>query len=251
MKGMIMQRLLLALLSFLLAAFLLWRLRVLQRDAEEARVSPYTLQNANLPASPDIPASLLQEQPSVIEQPMSPDPDHQHYDDGKGPLFHRRYSIALEHAAHTREALMEHIKQNLHEFSPELLAKFEKTTGEYRQMQINDQYDITILGPWNGSVRVADVKADSFAFVTLEGHPEAGEIRFSIEPYQEAEHRSCFCIESLARSRDKLVALSYREAGIGLEVQRQTWVTFCERVAAYGGTALAEVEVLTEELTDD
>lgn len=246
-----MRRFFLGLMSIALTAFAFWRLRMIRRDAEESSRSPYRLQDAELPVAAE-PSNTLQEpQLSVVENSDYSDAGQQHYNDGEGPLFHRCYSISFAHPGRTREELMEHIKQNLHDFSPDLLAKFEKSTGEVHHMQVDDEYDITILGPWNGSVRVADVKPTSFAFVTLEGHPEAGEICFSLEPYQGADDQSCFQIESFARSRDKLVSLSYRETGVGLEVQRQTWVTFCERVAALGGTALAEVEVLTEELTDD
>lgn len=241
----------LALISLGLAAFLFWRLRMLWRDEQEASASRYRLENSEMPPAANIPASLLQPQPSVIERPTQPDSDQQHYTDGTGPLFHRRYSISFAHPKHTREGLMDYIRHQLPEFAPSLLAKFEKRGDDESQMQIDDEYNIKILGPWNGVIRVADIKPTSFALVTLEGHPEAGEICFSIEPYQDADDQSCFSIESLARSRDSLVSLLYREAGIGLEVQRQTWVTFCERVADFGGNALGEVDVLTEELSND
>ena len=248
-----MRRTVLALISLGVAAFLFWRLRIMWRDTQEAHASRYRLDNAEMPPAEDIPDSLRQPQPqaSVIERPIQPDSDQQHYDDGTGPLFHRRYSIAFEHPEHYREDLMDYIRHQLPEFAPALLAKFEKRGDNESQMQIDDAYDIKILGPWNGVIRVADVKPTSFALVTLNGHPEAGEICFSIEPYHEADNQSYFSIESLARSRDSLVSILYREAGIGLEVQRQTWVTFCERVADFGGNALGEVEVLTEELSDD
>ncbi|MCV4939648.1 DUF1990 domain-containing protein, partial [Escherichia coli] len=78
--------------------------------------------------------------------------------------------------------------------------------GQPWEMRVGDEYDIRILGPWNGSVRVDEVGPTSFTLVTLKGHPEAGKIRFSAEA---AERTLCFRIESWARSRDGLVQFAY------------------------------------------
>lgn len=168
--------------------------------------------------------------------------------DGHGPLFHRRYAVDIAGARLGAEALMALVKANLGDFSPRLLARFEKTKGDPAELREGDEFHITILGPWNGRVRVVEARPTSFTFITLEGHPEAGEIMFSLEPHPTRRGALRFEICSWARSRDMIVGLSYKEAGLGKQMQKNAWVTFFERVVeASGGRALGEVGVLTEE----
>lgn len=167
--------------------------------------------------------------------------------DGVGPLFHRRYRADIARPTQPAEALMLAIKRDVGHFSPEQLAKFTKTKGG-PDMQPGDEYDITIMGPWNGSVRVIDVTPTSFTFVTLEGHPEAGEICFRLMPHPERDEALRFEIVSWARSRDALVSMTYKDARIGREVQKGAWTRFCEAVVeASGGELIGTIEVITEE----
>ena len=165
---------------------------------------------------------------------------------GSGPLLERRYYIdVLRPRLHPAE-LMRTIQCNLEAFSPDLLADFEKVQGQEHCLRLHDEYHIKILGPWNGSVRVTDVSDQHFEFVTLEGHPEAGRIRFSALPLDGRPDVIRFEIHSWARSRDGLVAFAYDTRGMGKQVQEKTWVLFCERVAqTAGGQALGPVQVET------
>ncbi|GAB4437395.1 MAG: DUF1990 family protein [Chloroflexi bacterium OHK40] len=168
--------------------------------------------------------------------------------DGEGPLFHRCYYIDIARPRLTREALMARIQRDLPDFAPAALAAFRKVKGHPQRMQPGDEYDIRILGPWNGQVRVTEVTPTSFSFMTLAGHPEAGQITFAVQKSPVAEGALRFQIRSWARSRDMLVSLTYREGKIGKELQKNAWVTFCERVVkASGGQSLGEVTVETEE----
>ncbi|GAB3831348.1 DUF1990 family protein [Hymenobacter jeollabukensis] len=169
-------------------------------------------------------------------------------DTGAGPFTVRRYYIDIAHPKLSATELMSRIQAHPEEFSPDLLADFEKKRGEAHKLQVDDEYHIKILGPWNGSVRVTKVGRQEFELCTLEGHPEAGTIRFSVRqlPGQAAALR--FEIRSRARSRDGLVAFAYTTLGVGKRVQEQTWVTFCQRVAeASGGQPLDAVQVDTTE----
>lgn len=163
---------------------------------------------------------------------------------GTGPLFHRRYEVAVRDAELGPEELMARVKSDLAGFSPKALADFEKAKGHRWKMSLGDEYDIRILGPWNGSVRVTEVNPADFTFATLKGHPEAGRIRFSADG-DESSLR--FRIESWARSRDGLVQLTYSGLKIGLLVQGNAWITFCKRVAQEsGGRRAGRVRVTTE-----
>ncbi len=168
--------------------------------------------------------------------------------DGYGILFHRRYLVEIARPRHNARALMDQIKAELPEFSPRLLADFNKAKGDQHQMRVGDEYKITLIGPWNGSVRVSEVTPRSFTFVTLEGHPEAGQITFELSRATLRPWAMRFEISSWARSRDMIVSLSYHEGKLGKAIQQNAWVTFCERVVeASGGTAIGEVQVVTEE----
>ncbi len=168
---------------------------------------------------------------------------------GSGSLYRRRYWVDFAALNHAPESLVKHIKANLPDFSPGLFADFRKATGDERRMQVGDEYDITILGPWNGSVRVRESQPLSFGFTTLEGHPEAGQIRFELKPHPEQAQAWRFEIASEARSRDGLVEMAYY---IGKAVQTQVWRTFCERVVDYAqAQQLGEIQTSTIEQTTE
>ncbi|MBC6988105.1 DUF1990 family protein [Hymenobacter sp. BT491] len=166
--------------------------------------------------------------------------------EGSGALFERRYYVDIEHPTQSADALIEAIKCDVEHFSPDLLADFKKVKGEAHLIKEGDEFSIKILGPWNGLVRVDKVENMGFEFVTLEGHPEAGRIRFSLRHLPNQPDTLRFEIHSWARSRDGLVSFAYDTLGIGRRVQEKTWCTFCERVAeASGGKVLAPVHIET------
>ena len=165
---------------------------------------------------------------------------------GSGPLLERRYFIDVARSRHTPAQLASAIKADLPSFSPGLLADFERKAGREGSIEVGDEFHITILGPWNGSVRVTEVGTTFFEFVTLEGHPEAGRIRFEAHYLNADPGVLRFEIRSWARSRDGLVAFAYDTLGGGKLMQEATWTEFCHRVArASGGQALADVVVET------
>lgn len=71
------------------------------------------------------------------------------------------------------ESLMQRVKVQLANLSPDALAEFEKLAEQAWQMRQGDEYAIVMFGLWNGSVRVKDVTPTSFTFITLKGHPGA------------------------------------------------------------------------------
>jgi hypothetical protein len=165
---------------------------------------------------------------------------------GSGPFFERCYQVSFQHSRQSAAELFYTITCEIERFSPDLLASFEKTKGAGHCLEVGDEFKIRILGPWNGSVRVTEMGADYFELITLENHPEAGRIRFSLRPHPSLPETLQFEIHSWARSRDGLVAFTYDTLGIGKKVQEQTWRTFCERVADYcGGLPLGPVSVET------
>lgn len=167
---------------------------------------------------------------------------------GAGPLLERRYYVDIARPRLDAAALLRYVTSHVAELSPGLLADFEKVKGAPSELQVGHEFHIKILGPWNGSVRVTEVGEQHFEFCTLDGHPEAGRIRFSVQELPAPAGALRFEIHSWARSRDGLVAFAYATIGVGKQVQEQTWVTFCERVAeASGGELLGPVHVVTDD----
>lgn len=165
---------------------------------------------------------------------------------GSGAFFERRYWVDVQHPRQTAHELLEHVKCHLPAYSPELLADFSKTEGPTDCLRVGDEYHVKILGPWNGDVRVTDIGPDFFELTTLEGHPEAGRICFSLRPHATLPETIRFEIHSYARSRDGLVAFTYDTLGLGRLVQQQTWEQFCQRVAEHSqGLWLGPVQVET------
>ena len=165
---------------------------------------------------------------------------------GSGPLLERRYFIDVERSRKSPAQLMAEVQADVSRFSPDALADFKKETDDDDPIKTGDEFHITILGPWNGSVRVTDVSATFFEFITLEGHPEAGRICFETHYLDESPGVLRFEIRSAARSRDGLVAFAYDTLGGGQLMQEATWTEFCRRVAAAsGGNALGDVTVET------
>lgn len=171
----------------------------------------------------------------------------QRINEGVGPVYHRIYSIALGVPFPEARAAMRDLQCDPNRFSPQLLASFEKQSGMNGRLESGDEFQIRITGPWNGPVRVAEVAPDSFRLVTLEGHLEAGEIRFRVKP--EGDESSIFEIESLARSRDAIVDFVYDKLPIAKYAQTEMWTCFCKAFAEHvlrGASVTAEVEILTE-----
>jgi uncharacterized protein (UPF0548 family) len=187
-----------------------------------------------------------------IEKPILPDNLHndpavQHIIDGEGALFHRRYSVDILHPKVDAEGLMDAIKANLNHFTPKLMAYFEKTKGAEDRFELGDEYFIHITGPWNGPVRTVDITPTSFAFITLEGHLEAGQIHFQVIPHPSIDGALRFRILSWARSADRLVEFAYDFAEVVQNAQGNMWRDFCRRVVDYsGGEQLGRLQVITQ-----
>ena len=167
---------------------------------------------------------------------------------GSGPWLERRYFIDVARPRFSPAQLMAEVQADVARFAPEMLADFQKKDSPEPGLRVGEEFEITILGLWNGCVRVTEVSATHFEFITLEGHPEAGRIRFEAHNLDERPGVLRFEIRSRARSRDGLAAFAYHTTGIGKRVQEATWVAFCRRVAAASG-GQAQGNVVVETLT--
>jgi len=130
--------------------------------------------------------------------------------------------------------------------SPTKFARFQRTHGAPGSLRVGDEFVVRMPGPWDGPVRVVDVRRRSFRLATLAGHLEAGQIEFRARPDQES---LVFEIESWARSSSPLVNLLYHRLRMAKEVQTHMWVSFLERVVDLsGGRMTLGVEIETERI---
>ncbi len=171
---------------------------------------------------------------------------------GTGALFHRLYDVLLIETGLSTSAALRLMHRNMTELVPSPLAHFEKSAGTDGMLRVGDEYEITMLGPWNGTVRVAESALDHFTLVTLEGHPEAGHITFRVIRDDDRPDTLRVQIESWARARDRVVHAAYATLGIGKQIQSEVWITFLQRLSALAGVSgTPEVRMTTETLDAD
>jgi uncharacterized protein DUF1990 len=167
---------------------------------------------------------------------------------GAGPLFHRRYAVAVREPRLTPEELVERVAHDLNAVTPTEFAVFQKVKGDDDAMRVGDEYVVRMAAPWDGPVRVIAVTPLSFRFATLDGHLEAGQIEFRAAPDPVGLR---FEIESWARSGDRLSNLLYHRLRMAKEIQLHMWTSFLERVAkASGGRRTGGVEIRTRRVED-
>jgi hypothetical protein len=156
--------------------------------------------------------------------------------DGAGALFHRTYRTRIRECDLTPEQLMEQVSADPDRVAPTEFASFVKTHGEKGTMRVGDEYVVRMPGPWDGPVRVVARSPTMFQLATLEGHLEAGQIRFSTR--EDDDGLLVFEIESWARSATRTVDLLYDRLRISKEVQLHMWISLLQRVGELSGGRL-------------
>jgi hypothetical protein len=171
----------------------------------------------------------------------------QHPPDGVGPLFHRTYRARIRDTTVTPEALMAEIASDLDRVAPGEFATFKKVLGETGTLTVGDEYLVRMPGPWDGPVRVVERTSTAFRLVTLDGHLEAGQIRFEVTRDGLLEFR----IESWAQAGDRLSNLLYSHLRMSKEIQLHMWTSVLERVVRLAGGRLdGGIEILTRRVDD-
>jgi hypothetical protein len=169
-------------------------------------------------------------------------------DDGHGPLFHRVYRTRIRATAMTPEAVIARVAADPDRVAPTEFASFQKVRGEDGEMRVGDEYVVHMAGPWDGPVRVVERTPTCFRLVTLEGHLEAGQIRFSAH---EDDGMVAFEIESWARSAGPMVHLLYDRLRMAKEVQLHMWTSMLQRVADMaGGRVTGGIDIHTRRVDE-
>ena len=164
-------------------------------------------------------------------------------EDGVGPLFRRRYTARVRGAQMSARELMRRLRADPNIVVPGRVAKFDKTRGDEGHMRVGDEFVVHMPGPWNGPIRVAEVTPESFRFLTLDGHLEAGQIEWRA---RDEDGELVFEIESWARAGDRLSHLMHDKLRMAKEVQLYMWTSVLSRAAALvGGTPVGGLSIET------
>jgi hypothetical protein len=179
--------------------------------------------------------------------PLPPDTnrsDHQGVEDGYGPLMHRRYVARIKDAELTAGELINAFAGVPNRAAPKALGSFVKLKGEEGVLRVGDEFTVRIPGPWDGPVRVVEVADNGFGLATLDGHLEAGRIRFTADDLRPG--RLEVRIEAWARSGDRISNLLFDRVPVNKEVQLHMWTSVLERlIKLSGGTRDGRVEITT------
>ena len=170
--------------------------------------------------------------------------DLQGVEDGVGPLMHRCFTTRVRAAEIGAEQLIAAFAGKPNRAAPTALASFVKLRGEEGELRVGDEFTVRMPGPWDGPVRTVEVQPASFSFATLDGHLEAGRIRFSAHDI--GPGRLEICIEAWARGGDRLSSLLFDRLPLNKEVQLHMWTSVLERLSDLsGGNRDGAVEITT------
>lgn len=170
--------------------------------------------------------------------------DHQGVEDGFGPLMHRRYAVRIKAAQLTANGLIDAFAGVPNRAAPKSLGSFVKLKGEQGVLRVGDEFTIRMPGPWDGPVRVVEIMDGGFGLATLDGHLEAGRIRFTADDLGPGclEVR----IEAWARGGDRLSNILFDRLPVNKEVQLHMWTSVLERlIRLSGGTRDGRMEIAT------
>jgi len=111
-----------------------------------------------------------------------------------------------------------------------------KLRGEEGVLRVDDEFTVRMPGPWDGPVRVVEVADNGFGLATLDGHLEAGRIRFSAADVDPARPgRLEVRIEAWARGADRISNLLFDRLPVNKEVQLHMWTSVLERLTKLSG----------------
>jgi hypothetical protein len=207
----------------------MWRTTVLHRSEDTG----HSLEGHR---PPPLPATVSHEE---IQGP----------EDGSGPFFHRLYRTRITGQDRTDAALFGELCADLSRAVPLTLARFHKVLGEKHSVQAGDEYVVRMPGPWDGPVRVVERQSTHFRLATLDGHLEAGQIEFRVQPADGDDLR--FEIESWTRSGDRFADFMYHRLRLAKEIQAHMWISFLENVVTIArGRMAGGIEIRTHRVTN-
>lgn len=171
--------------------------------------------------------------------------------EGTGPVVMRAYSIHVIHPEISRARLIRHLIADPNAVNAWAVAGFVADDRPATDLAPGDRLVVELAGPWNGPVLVERADADALVLATLDGHMEAGRIRFDttaagVATDGEQDDGFIFRVTSWARAGDRAFEFLHLRVPIGRELQTAMWVAMCRRAAAAAGGDAGTIRVRTE-----
>ena len=166
--------------------------------------------------------------------------------DGVGDFKRKRFRADIEASVLSAEALFERLRQRFAELTPWTMdTHAEPGTAGYPEEGATLTLGLPLRG--NIQVKVVEVTPRSMTFVTLEGHPLAGAVRFATRPNGDRLRFEVTVYDRAANPVDWLLM-----ATGGGAMQNATWVQLVNNVVeASGGTAPGGVDTEITSLDDE
>ena len=175
--------------------------------------------------------------------------------DGVGPLVMRTYEVPIAGATLSPGDLMARLTARPGDFNDDRIAGFVVDDRPAVALKPGDRLVVELPGPWNGPVRVVAADESQLLLQTLDGHMEAGSIRFdvvdAIGGTTSDLHDYTFRIRSWARGGDAAFNVLHLGLRIAKEMQTAMWVAMCEgAVQISEGERVGLLRVTTEVLAE-
>ncbi len=164
--------------------------------------------------------------------------------EGRGKLHRQRYWADIVGSRLDSSPLLRMVRDEFYSLPPEGLLEVGVEPGSAGV--IDEGATLTLAIPLRGNiqVRVVEVTDEAITFVTIEGHPLSGAIRFMAMPEGDAVR---FEIRSYTRATDLIDLIGMRT--VGSAAQQVTWKKVVEEVVSRsGGTSPEGVQSLDETL---
>lgn len=160
---------------------------------------------------------------------------------GVGPMFHRRFWVNIADSRLDSGELLAAVLTSFHRFVPREVVGIQREASG--ALEVGEEFVVQMPGPWDGPVRVVQANEGCLRLATLQGHLEAGQIRFRAYPTPDV---LVFEVEAWARCATPLVHVLYVWLRLAKEVQFNMWVRFClSAVKAARGSLVDGVHVST------
>jgi len=172
--------------------------------------------------------------------------------DGVGPVVMRTYSVNITNPALTERQLIASLCAKPNRFNSDLVAGFVVDDQPATDLVDGDRFVVEIPGPWNGPVHVAMAADDQLLLATMNGHMEAGHIRFDTAALETpaVDGGYQFRIRSWATAGDVAFLAAHLVVPVGKALQTAMWTAMCDNaVSLAGGERLGPIRVETEKLT--
>jgi uncharacterized protein YbjT (DUF2867 family) len=167
--------------------------------------------------------------------------------EGTGRLFRRRYWADIRNSSMTPDQLMARFCERFAALAPRKLMKVGAEPGTPTALQEGTTLTMALPMRGNVQVRVEEIADHEITFVTLEGHPLAGAIRFLFEQRGDALH---FEVQTYDRSANVLDRVAM--GTFGRAVKAATWKALVNAVVREsGGVAPSGVQTERGALDDE